>query len=136
MISATAVPGLDDEAAEDPEDDKLPPCAIEDLVPVATSMRRLLPPPTAVVSAPVTVPPTPDVSQLEAAEQRAFADEGIEQAGHPVPSLQAPGLVTPGVETTVAVEMFGETIETGEPDAKTCKTFNNACWFRDSCACG
>ena len=51
------------------------------MVPVATSMRRLPPPPTAVVSAPVTVPPTPDVSQLEAAEQRAFADEGIEQAG-------------------------------------------------------
>ena len=76
------------------------------------------PPPTAVVSAPVTVSSTPDVSQLEAAEQRAFADEGIEQAGQPAPSLQAPGQVTPGMETTVEVEMFGETIETGEPDAK------------------
>ena len=34
LVSATAVPGLDDEAAEDPEDDELPPGAIEDLVPV------------------------------------------------------------------------------------------------------
>ena len=118
LVSATAVPGLDDEAAADPEDDELPPCAIDDLVPVATSMRRLPPPPTAVVSAPVTVPSTPDVSQLEATEQRAFADEGIEQVGQPAPSLQAPGPVTPGMETTVEVEMFGETIETGEPDAK------------------
>ena len=91
LVSATAVPGLDDEAAEDPEDDELPPCAIDDLVPVATSMRRLPPPPTAVVSAPATVPPTPDVSQLEAAEQRTFADEGVEQAGQPAPSLQAAG---------------------------------------------
>ena len=118
LVSATAVPGLGDEAAADPEDDELPPCAIDDLVPVATSMRRLPPPPTAVVSAPVTVPSTPDVSQLEATEQRAFADEGIEQVGQPAPSLQAPGPVTPGMETTVEVEMFGETIETGEPDAK------------------
>ena len=79
---------------------------IEDLVPVATSMHRLPPLPTAVVSAAAAVPPTPDVSQLEAAEQRAFADEGIEQAGLPVPSLQAPGPVTPGMEPTVEVEMF------------------------------
>ena len=81
-------------------------------------MRRLPPPPTAVVSAPATVPPTPDVSQLEAAEQRTFADEGVEQAGQPAPSLQVPGPVTPGMETTVEVEMLGETIETGEPEAK------------------
>ena len=62
--------------------------------------------------------PTPDVSQLEAAEQRTFADEGVEQAGQPAPSLQVPGPVTPGMETTVEVEMLGETIETGEPEAK------------------
>ena len=118
LVTADSVPGLDDEAAEDPEDE-LPPCPIEDLVPVATSMRRMPPPPTAVVSAPATVPPTPEFVQRETAEDIAVADEGAEQAGLPVPSLQAPGPVTPGMESTIEVEMFGEeATNIGEPDAK------------------
>ena len=39
---------------------------------------RLPPPPTAVVSAPATVPPTPEVLQRDAAELAVLADEGVE----------------------------------------------------------
>ena len=77
LVTASAIPGLDDEAAEDPEDE-LPPCAIEELVPVASNMRRLPPPPTAVVSAPAAVPATPEVSQRDALELAVLADEGVE----------------------------------------------------------
>ena len=118
LVTASAIPGLDDEAAEDP-DDELPPCAIEELVPVASTMRRLPPPPTAVVSAPATVPPTPEVLQRDATELAVLADEGVEQAGLPVPSLQVPGPVTPGMEPSVEVEMLNvDTADVAEPDAK------------------
>ena len=52
-ITAFAVPGIDDEAADDPTEDTSVPLMIEDFVPMAgTGRRNTPPPPTAVVSAP------------------------------------------------------------------------------------
>eukprot|EP00435_Cladocopium_sp_Y103_P014576 s4405_g3.t1 len=78
--SALSVPGLDDEAAEDPDDAVMPPPVIEDLIPTVETSRRNTPPPRfAAVSAPASVPMTPDA----------------------VPSLGLPGPVTPGMEMDV-----------------------------------
>ena len=113
---AMSVPGLDDEAADDPEEETLPMPVIEDLVPTSETRRRSLPPPpTAVVSAPATVvPETPaDVQPVTPAPIHfaGVGPESIEQAGPPVPSLGVPGPTTPGMEVDY-------TSENMEPDAK------------------
>ena len=62
---ARAVPGLDDEAADDPAEEQLPMPVIEDLVPMTETPRRNMPlPPSAVVSAPATVVPETPASVL------------------------------------------------------------------------
>eukprot|EP00435_Cladocopium_sp_Y103_P033238 s948_g8.t1 len=116
---ALSIPGIDDEAAEEPDDEALPPMVIADFVPVTPIARHVTPPPAnAVVSAPATVPATPIVEQQEAAEQVAVQNLGVEQAGMPNPSLQPPGPMTPGMDTDMNVEAVDDTIETNEPEAK------------------
>ena len=58
--SATSIPGIDDKAAEEPADEVLPPFAIEDLVPTASSGNKMNTPPPmfAAVSGPAQVSPT------------------------------------------------------------------------------
>ena len=118
---ATMIPGIDDEAADKPDDEVIPPPVIEELVPIPETIRRNMPPPpSAVVSAPASVlPAVPNVAQGDANNtgDAAMAPvPTIEQAGPPVPSLGVPGPVTPGMEVEVT-----ETIDAGEalePDAK------------------
>ena len=113
------IPGIDDEAAEEPEDDPLPPFPISELVRIVEGRRRLPLPETAVVSAPATVPPTPFSAESERDGNVGISAEGVEQAGPPAPSLQAPGPVTLGMESpAVEIEMEVETGDMGEAEAK------------------
>ena len=91
---------------------------IADLIPVVEDRRRMAPPPTAVASAPATTPPTPNIVQLEAAEQIDLEGNGVEQAGVPAPSLGVPGPTTPGLESPMDVGMEAEPSTLSEPEAK------------------
>ena len=114
----SSVPGIDDEAAEEPDDEPVPTLSIEDLVPIPateTSRLNIPPPPTAVVSAPASViPETPIASTGSFVQPETPLD--IEQAGPPVPSLGLPGPITPGMEVD-AGEIF-DSADAVEPDSK------------------
>ena len=119
-ITAFAVPGIDDEAADDPAEDTTIPLMIEDLVPIAGSSRRNTPPPpTAVVSAPADASET---ATTATAMQDNAEPLTIDQAGLPVPSLQPPGPMTPGMEIAMDVTTGdaaeGEIADVSEPDSK------------------
>ena len=119
-ITAFAVPGIDDEAADDPTEDTSVPLMIEDLVPIAgPSRRNTPPPPTAVVSAPADASET---ATTATAMQDNAEPLTIDQAGLPAPSLQPPGPMTPGMEIAMDVTTGdaaeGETADVSEPDSK------------------
>ena len=119
-ITAFAVPGIDDEAADDPTEDTSVPLMIEDLVPMAgTGRRNTPPPPTAVVSAPAD---TSETATTATAMQDNAEPLTIDQAGLPAPSLQPPGPMTPGMEIAMDVSTGdvaeGETADVSEPDSK------------------
>ena len=118
---ATSVPGIDDEAADEPDDEVIPPPVIEDLVPTPETSRRNMPsPPSAVVSAPASVlPAVPMDAQggvANAGDAAMAPAPTIEQAGPPVPSLGVPGPVTPGMELEITETT--DAVEALEPDAK------------------
>ena len=119
-ITAFAVPGIDDEAADDPIEDTSTPLMIEDLVPIAgTGRRNTPPPPTAVVSAPADASET---ATTATAMPNIAEPLTIDQAGLPAPSLQPPGPMTPGMEIAMDVTTGdaaeGETADVSEPDSK------------------
>ena len=120
MPEAQSIPGLDDEAASDPEDEPLEPLIPAQLtpieVPATPGVPQMVPPPMfAAMSGPATPPPprsTPIVAKRGAIEQGGLEHQTTEQAGPPVPSLQQAGPVAAGMDMD---EM--ETIEVDEEDA-------------------
>ena len=118
---ATTIPGIDDEAGDEPDGEVIAPPVIEDLVPTTeTSRRNMPPPPSAVVSAPAsTLPAVPVDAQggvANAGDAAMAPAPTIEQAGPPVPSLGVPGPVTPGMELEVTETT--DAVEALEPDPK------------------
>ena len=90
---ATAIPGIDDEAADEPDDEVIPPPVIEDLVPTPeTSRRNMPPPPCAVVSAPASVlPAAPNDAQGGATNAGDAAMAPAPTIEHSSTQFESPG---------------------------------------------